>query len=80
MRDHCRRLAISVVIVLASEQVRLGRLAARGMGEADARSRIAAQASDEQRVAAADVLIHNDGTIEELAGRVTDLWGRLAGA
>jgi len=69
-----------VVIVLASEQVRLGRLAARGMGEADARSRIAAQASDEQRVAAADVLIHNDGTIEELAGRVTDLWGRLAGA
>jgi dephospho-CoA kinase len=50
------------------------------MGEADARSRIAAQASDEQRVAAADVLIHNDGTIEELAGRVTDLWGRLAGA
>ena len=69
-----------VVIVLASEQVRLDRLAARGMDEADARSRIAAQASDEQRMAAADVLIQNDGTIDELAGQVTDLWGRLAGA
>jgi dephospho-CoA kinase len=69
-----------VVIVLASEQVRIDRLAARGMDEVDARSRIAAQASDEQRMAAADVLIQNDGTLDELAGQVTDLWGRLAGA
>lgn len=68
-----------VVIVLASEHVRLARLAARGMDETDARSRIAAQASDEQRVAAADVLIHNDGTLDELADQVDALWARLAG-
>ena len=67
-----------VVIVLASEPVRLARLAARGMNEADARSRIAAQASDEQRVAAADVLIQNDGTIDELDEQVSALWDRLA--
>lgn len=68
----------AVVIVLASEQVRLARLAGRGMDEADARSRIAAQASDEQRVAAADVLIHNDGTLDELTDQVNALWARLA--
>ena len=67
-----------VVIVLAAEPVRLGRLAARGMAEADARSRIAAQASDDQRVAAADVLIHNDGTLAELAEQVDALWRRLS--
>jgi dephospho-CoA kinase len=68
-----------VVIVIASEQVRLARLAARGMDEADARSRIAAQANDEQRVAAADVLIQNDGTLDELTRQVNALWERLAG-
>jgi dephospho-CoA kinase len=66
-----------VVIVLASERVRLARLAARGMDEADARSRIAAQAGDEQRVAAADVVIQNDGTVDELVDQVTALWSRL---
>jgi dephospho-CoA kinase len=67
-----------VVIVLASEQLRLARLAARGMDQADARSRIATQASDEQRIAAADVLIQNDGTIGELGEQVSALWDRLA--
>jgi dephospho-CoA kinase len=69
-----------VVIVLASEPVRLARLAARGMDAADARSRIAAQAGDEQRSAVADVLIRNDGTLTELADQVDALWTRLAGA
>jgi dephospho-CoA kinase len=69
-----------VVIVLASEPVRLARLAARGMDAADARSRIAAQAGDEQRSAVADVLIRNDGPLTELADQVDALWTRLAGA
>lgn len=67
-----------VVMVLASEQARLDRLAARGMDEVDARSRFAAQATDPQRAAAADVLIHNDGTLAELTEQVDALWARLA--
>lgn len=66
-----------VVIVLASEATRIARLAGRGMAEADARARMAAQATDEQRRAFADVLIDNDGTLDELTAQVDALWTRL---
>lgn len=66
-----------VVIVEAAAEVRLRRLAERGMAEDDARARMAAQASDEQRRAAADELIVNDGTPEELRAAVDALWQRL---
>lgn len=70
-----------VVVVQASLPVRLARLEQRGMTEADARARIAGQATDDQRAAAADVLLHNDGTREELAAQVDELWrDRVAGA
>src|SRR5262245_3176000 len=53
-----------VIVVLASEQTRVDRLARdRGMSEQDARARIAAQATDEQRRAVADVVIVNDATL-----------------
>lgn len=68
-----------VVIVLAAEATRVARLAGRGMAGADARARIAAQASDEQRRAFADVLIDNDGTMAELTAQVDALWTRLCG-
>jgi len=48
----------------------------RGMSEADARARIATQHSDEQRRAAADVVIDNDGTLEQLRARVSAAWDR----
>lgn len=67
-----------VVIVEASRATRLARLAARGLPEADARARMAAQASDEQRRAVADMLITNNGTREELVTVVDALWRRLA--
>jgi dephospho-CoA kinase len=64
-----------VVVVLAEEATRLRRLVeVRGMSEDEARSRIAAQATDEQRRAVADVVLHNDGTLEELRAAVDDLW------
>lgn len=64
-----------VVVVLASEETRIARLAkARGMAESEARARIAAQATDEQRRAVADVLIVNDGTLEELRAEVDRVW------
>jgi dephospho-CoA kinase len=64
-----------VVVVTAAEDTRIRRLAdTRGMPADQARSRIAAQATDEARAAAADVLIPNDGTLDELRTAVDTLW------
>jgi dephospho-CoA kinase len=66
-----------VVVVHADTEVRVRRLVdARGMTEADARARIASQASDDARRAAADVLLDNGGTPEALAAAVDALWRR----
>ena len=46
----------------------------RGMTEADARARIAAQATDEQRAAIADVVLENSGTLDELRAAVDAVW------
>lgn len=68
-----------VLVVDASEDTRLRRMVEnRGMTEADARSRMAAQASRRERLAAADVVLTNAGTPEELLATVDGLWaGRL---
>lgn len=64
-----------VVVVDASDEVRVGRLATdRGMSESDARARIAAQATRAERAAAADVVIPNEGTAEEVLAAVDGLW------
>jgi dephospho-CoA kinase len=60
----------ALVVVSAPEEVRLTRLAARGISREEARRRMAAQASDEERAARADVVLVNDGSLEELARRV----------
>jgi dephospho-CoA kinase len=64
-----------VVVVEADEEVRVQRLVRdRGMTRAAAQARIAAQASDAARRAAADVLLHNDGTPADLRAAVHGLW------
>jgi dephospho-CoA kinase len=64
-----------VIVVEAPTEVRLQRLIHhRGMAADQARARLAAQATDEQRRAAADVLIVNDGTLADLAAKVDELW------
>ncbi|MCA0438753.1 MAG: dephospho-CoA kinase [Austwickia sp.] len=64
-----------VVVVDAHAEERLERLVQRrGMSEADVRARMAHQASDAQRAAAADVLIVNDGIEDELRAAVDELW------
>ena len=64
-----------VIVVLASEEIRLTRLAqTRGMSEAEARARFAAQATDEQRRAVADVEIVNEGSMAELLSTVDAVW------
>ena len=63
-----------VLVVQADPEVRVRRLVRRGLSEDDARARIAAQATDEQRRAVADVVLDNDGTEEELAAQVDRFW------
>ena len=63
-----------VLVVEAPEELRVPRLVARGMPEDDARARIAAQATDEQRRAVADVVLRNDGTPERLRAQVDRFW------
>lgn len=69
-----------VVVVDAPEDVQLERLIRfRRMSEADARARISAQATREDRRAAADVVIDNSGSVEDLVAAVNELWTRLGG-
>ena len=64
-----------VVVVHADAEVRVRRLVdQRGMPAADARARIAAQATDEQRHAAADVCLDNTGARDETLAAVDQLW------
>ncbi|WP_435198646.1 dephospho-CoA kinase [Janibacter sp. GS2] len=64
-----------VVVVDTDEDTRVRRLVEdRGMPEAEARSRIAAQATDAQRRAVADVLLDNNGTPDDLVAAVDRVW------
>jgi dephospho-CoA kinase len=63
-----------VLVVEAALETRLARLVERGLPETDARARIAAQATDEERRAVADVVLDNSGTREELAAQVDRFW------
>jgi dephospho-CoA kinase len=66
------------VVVDVDEQVQLARVVARsGWSEAEARARIAAQASRDERLAVADLVLSNNGTLEELRDQVRQLWQRL---
>lgn len=67
-----------VVVVDAPDDVRLDRLVRlRGMTEDDAKARIAAQASREERLAVADVVVDNRGALADLDPQVDALWARL---
>jgi dephospho-CoA kinase len=63
-----------VVVVTAPVETRVERLIQRGMDEADARTRISAQAPEEQRRAIADVLLDNSGSQDELVEKARYLW------
>jgi dephospho-CoA kinase len=51
----------------------------RGFAESDARARISRQASREDRLATADRVIDNGGTLEELAAQIDGVWAWLVG-
>ncbi|WP_206446726.1 dephospho-CoA kinase [Agrococcus sp. KRD186] len=68
-----------VVVAHAPAETRIRRLVElRGMDEADARARVASQASDERRLAIADVVIETDGDLAATLEQVDRLWESLA--
>ncbi|MFH9007241.1 dephospho-CoA kinase [Streptomyces afghaniensis] len=68
-----------VIVVDASPETQLDRLVRlRGMTEEDARARMAAQATREQRREIADIVIDNDVPLADLERRVKDVWAELA--
>jgi dephospho-CoA kinase len=67
-----------VIVVDVPAETQLERLTGpRGMAEDQARARMAAQASREQRLAVADIVIDNAGSREDLDRRVDEVWGEL---
>ncbi len=69
-----------VMVVHAPIEVRLARLAVRGVAVDDARNRMAQQASDEERAAVATILIDNGGDDEQLIDQVQRAWYLLQAA
>ena len=68
----------AVVVVDVPTEVQVERMTAlRGMSEADARARIAAQATRKDRLAVATYVVENSGTIEDLRRRVAEVFEKL---
>jgi dephospho-CoA kinase len=66
------------VVVDVDHETQLSRLLVRdGMTQAEAEARISAQATREQRLAAADVVIDNTGSVTQLRDQIDDLWSDL---
>ncbi|MFM2233471.1 MAG: hypothetical protein RLZZ240_55 [Actinomycetota bacterium] len=66
-----------LVIVISSEKNRLERLAQRGLTTEQATARMVKQVSDDERKAAADFLIVNDGNLDQLEADVEKIWQTL---
>ena len=67
-----------VLVVDAEDEIRIDRLVnSRGLDEEDARRRIAAQISREERLAAADSVVDNSGTRDQLLQQVDTFWEQV---
>ncbi|MCW2540046.1 MAG: Dephospho-CoA kinase [Frankiales bacterium] len=66
-----------VIVVEATPEVREQRLVGRGLDAADARARMARQATDEQRRAVATWVIDNSGSLEQLQDAVDAVWSEM---
>jgi dephospho-CoA kinase len=78
VENHLEGMFDVVVVVTAEREARVARLAeARAMTSDDILGRMDAQLPDERRLAVANVVIPNDGSVEELRGKVDDLWAQL---
>lgn len=71
-------LVDEVWVVVVDPEIAVQRLAARnGLDPEAARARIASQLSNEDRIARGDVIIENNGTLEELQARIQHAWQAL---
>ena len=67
-----------VVVVDAPDELRVERVATnRGMPREQVWARVRSQADRETRLAAADLVVDNSGSLQDLRGRVADLWAEL---
>jgi dephospho-CoA kinase len=67
-----------LVVVAAPESAQVERLLRdRGLAEEQVRARIAAQAPLEDKLAVADVVVDNDGSLDDLRERVDKAWNEL---
>ncbi|WP_433168614.1 dephospho-CoA kinase [Kribbella sp. CA-247076] len=67
-----------VLVVDVPVDVQLERLTAqRGMAEAEAKQRMASQATREQRLAVAGLVVDNSGTLADLDRRIAEVWAEL---
>jgi len=76
-KSGSEKFANVVVVVTASEPVRLERLEGRGVSRGDAAARIAAQITDDERLKLADYVLNNDGSIQDLEKQIDELWEKL---
>jgi dephospho-CoA kinase len=68
----------TVIVVDVPPDLQIERLVSqRGMPEEQARARMAAQAGREQRLAVADIVIGNSGSLDDLDRRVAEVWADL---
>jgi dephospho-CoA kinase len=69
----------AVIVVDVDPEIAVSRLVEqRGMTEVDARARIANQASRAERVAVADRVIDNSGSMDDLRAQVDEVWSWIA--
>jgi dephospho-CoA kinase len=75
LAENPRKGLAATVVVDTPVDVAVDRLVQlRGMDEADARARIARQATREARAAGADRILDNSGDLDALEAQVDDLW------
>ena len=67
-----------VIVTACPVDVQLRRLASRGLSEADARLRVAAQLPTEDKASQADFVIRTDGSFEETDRQVEQVWRTLS--
>jgi dephospho-CoA kinase len=68
----------ALIVVACTEATQVARAVARGgLTEAEARARVAAQAPLREKLATADYVIENEGSLDETRRRVREVWKDL---
>lgn len=77
--SHLKETYDTIIVVQADTPDRLARLVEhRGMDASEAARRIESQATDAERIAIADVVIDNNGSLEETLEQVDRVWAEMS--